>query len=102
MKMTERPGLTLPAHDAKHVLRQVGRKGRGHLVEEQDVRLDGQGAGEVHDAQDRQGHLTRPWRARSRPSMPSVRTHSMNASTGVSVRRRLERTSRSGMSAGSW
>ena len=47
-------GLALAAHDVEHALGEVGGQRRGHLVEEQDVGLDGQRAGEVEDAQDRQ------------------------------------------------
>ena len=57
MKMTEWSVPRWRADDLEDPLGEVGRQGRGHLVEHQDVRFDGQGACEVDDAQrgERQG-----------------------------------------------
>ena len=102
MKMTERSVPRLAADDLEHPLGQVGRQGRGHLVEHEDVRLDGQRPGEVDDPQRGQRQVAdevgevEVGDARARASQWR------NGSTGVWVRRRFERTSRSGMSAGSW
>ena len=46
---------TLPADHLEHSRGQVGGEGRGHLVEHQDVRLDGHRAREVDDAERREG-----------------------------------------------
>ncbi len=67
-------GLAPPAHDVEHPLGEVGGQGRGHLVEEQDVRVDGQRAREVEDAQDRERQVTRPWRAGRSAGTPSSPT----------------------------
>ena len=47
-------GLALAADDVEHPLGQVGRQCGGYFVEQQHVRLDGQGARQVEDAQHRQ------------------------------------------------
>ena len=47
-------GLALPPHDIEHPLGEVRRQRRGHFVEQQHVGLDGQGARQIEDAQDRE------------------------------------------------
>ena len=49
----------LIADDVEHPLGQVGGQSRGHLVEHQDVGLDGERAGQVDDAQRGQGQVAR-------------------------------------------
>ena len=44
-------GATVALDDLQHALREVRRQGGSHLVEEQQVRLDGQGPGQVDDAE---------------------------------------------------
>ena len=51
-------GLPPPADDVEHPLGEVRGQGCGHLVEEQHVRVDGQRAREVEDAQDRERQVT--------------------------------------------
>ena len=52
MKMTARPASRLAADDVEDALGEVGGQGRGHLVEDEDVGLEREGAGEVEDALD--------------------------------------------------
>ena len=49
--------LLPPAHHGEHPLGQVGRQGGGDLVEEQQLRVERQRAGEVEHAQERQRHV---------------------------------------------
>ena len=49
--------LLPPAHHGEHPLGQVGRQGGGDLVEQQQLRVERQGAGEVEHAQERQRHV---------------------------------------------
>ena len=49
--------LAPPAHHGEHSLGQVRRQGGGDLVEEQQLRVERQGAGEVEHAQERQRHV---------------------------------------------
>ena len=51
-------GLSPSADDVEHSLGEVRGQGRGHLVEEQHVRVDGQRARQVEDAQDRERQVT--------------------------------------------
>ena len=82
MKMTERPVSRCLPTDLQHVLGKVRGQCRGHLIEQQDVRLQRQGASQVQDAQDGQGdvadHLVEVQAGRRRASA----THSRNGSTG--------------------
>ena len=102
MKMTDRSGAALAPDDLEDAFGQVGGQGRGHLVEHQDVGLDGQRAGEVDDPQRRE--------RQSRASRGQVEVGDAQlvepvpgtASIGVCVRRRFETMSRSGTSDGSW
>ena len=59
MKITERPVSRWRADHVEDLLRQVRRQRRGHLVEQQDVGLDGERAGEIQDAQDRERQVAR-------------------------------------------
>ena len=51
MKITERPVWLWRAHHVEHLLGEVGRQRRRHLVEQQHVRLDRERAREVENAQ---------------------------------------------------
>ena len=51
--------MALPSDDLEDPLGEVGRQGRGHLVEHQHGGLDGQRASEVDDAQRRQRYMAR-------------------------------------------
>ena len=74
MKMTRALAAALAADDLEHPLGEVRGQRRGHLVEHEDVRLDGQRAGEVDDPQRGQRHAARHARqvevarGRARPS----------------------------------
>ena len=57
MKITERSRALLAADHLEDPLGQVGRQGRGHLVEHQDVGLDGQGPREVDDPERGEGQV---------------------------------------------
>ena len=76
--MTERPASALAADDVEDALGEVGGQRGGHLVEEEDVGLERERAGEVEDAQDRRaagrGRVSREVEA----GMPSARTQSRN------------------------
>ena len=43
--------------DLEHAGREVGRQRSGHLVEQQHVRLDGEGAGQVDDPKRGEGQV---------------------------------------------
>ena len=95
--------LALAPTSSRTLLGEVGRERGGHLVEQQDVRLERPGARQVHDAQHRRAGRRRRIACRSTSRDAELRQPApAKASTGVRVRRRLDRTSRSGMSAGSW
>ena len=49
--------LAPPAHHGEHPLGEVRREGGGDLVEEQQLRIERQGPGEVEHAQERQWHV---------------------------------------------
>ena len=103
MKMTERsPPRCRPTTSSTRSVRFAGQGG-SHLVEHEHVGFDRQGAREIDDPLGRrQWDVSREARrgrvARGRAPPSSVGT----ARCGVSVRRRLDRMSRSGMRAGSW
>ena len=59
MKITELSPPSLPTDDLEHALGEVRRERGGHLIEHQDVRLDGQRAREVDDPQRGERHLAR-------------------------------------------
>ena len=102
MKITERSPPALAADDLEYPLGEVGGQCGRHLVEHQHVGLDRERAREVDDAQrgERQlAGLASRGRAARCPARPAS---DGTASSGVSVRRRFERMSRSGISAGSW
>ena len=103
MKMTERPVSALAPHDVEHPLGEVGRQRRGHLVEEQHVRLDRQRAREVEDAQDGERQVARHVaRGRGRERRARATQRQERLRPACAVRRRLAATSRSGISDGSW
>ena len=56
--MTELAGLAQLPDLVEHLLREVRRQRRGHLVEEQDVGLDRKGSRQVEHADHRQGEVT--------------------------------------------
>ena len=92
----------LAADDLEHPLGEVRRQGRGHLVEHQHVGLDGERPGEVDDPERGERHARAPGSTGRGPRARARASQWRNGSTGVSVSRRLDRMSRSGMSAGSW
>ena len=99
----DRPvAAALAADDLEDPLGEVGRQRGGHLVEHQHVRLDRERAGEVDDPQRGQRHAAAPGSTGRGRRGRARRASGGTARSGVSVRRRLERMSRSGMRAGSW
>ena len=82
MKMTERSPPRMPPDDLQHPLGEVRGQRRGHLVEHEDVRLDGQRPGEVDDPQRRERHAGAPG---------AVRSRSLEAELVHPVAERLER-----------
>ena len=53
------PFCPLALDHGEHLLGEVGGKRRGHLVEEQHLGPDGDGAGEIEDAEDGEGQVAR-------------------------------------------
>ena len=77
-------GLTPAAHDVEHPLGEVGGQRRGHLVEEQDVRVDGQRPGQVEDAQHGERQVAHHGVPVQVEGTPSSVTQPMNGSRGAS------------------
>ena len=102
MNSTERLRSRQLAHHGEHPLGEVRRQGGGDLVEEQQLRVEREGAGEVEHAQERQRDV-----AHLLAEVEAVEVHvgevlRAPASMSAPVRRRFSATVRSGAIAGSW
>ena len=83
MKITERPARLWRRTTSSTRLGEVGRQRRRHLVEQQDVGLDGERAREIEDAQHGERHVageSRGGRGRARRARAPSRR---NGATGV-------------------
>ena len=100
--MTLRPDAALPPDDVHDPLGEVRRQRRGHLVEEEQRWLHGQRSRQVDDPEGRErqvpDQLVEVEAGDAELRHPGAGT----ARRGVSVSVRLDRTSRSGISDGSW
>ena len=95
-------GLALAAHDVEHALGEVGGQRRRHLVEQQHVGLDRERAREIEHALDGQRNVARGVAKVEVGHAEFAHPVRGTARRGVCVRRRLDSTSRSGISDGSW
>ena len=101
MKITERGGPAVTGDDLEHAGREVRRQRSGHLVEQQHVRLDREGAGQVDDPQ-RGERQVAGLDAQVELGNAEVGDALAEGLEGVSVSTRFSATVRSGMIAGSW
>ena len=93
--------LGLPAHHLQHPLGEVGGQRRRHLVEQQHVGLHGQRPGEVEHAQDGERNVAR--RVAEREVGDAELAHPLAERLDRRLRQpQVLRTSRSGISDGSW
>ena len=99
--MTELSDAALSPDDLQDALGQVGRQGRGHLVEHQDGGLDGQRTREVDDPQCRERQVARSGRE-IEVRDAELRQPVAERLDRRRVSRRFEAMSRSGTSDGSW